>query len=111
MIDANKDKQHERDHKNTGDMAGFLEEFGCKDWYEWGKLYAGVAQDAWKYHDLMNANAQVVKDNINITKEHQIVVEVKNRIDIYSKEKILSKTAQFVLIELQDIIDGKRLTL
>ncbi len=63
------------------------------------------------YNDLMNANAQVVKDNINITKEHQIVEEVKNRIDIYSKENTLSKSAQFVLIELQDIMDRKRLIL
>jgi len=32
------------------------------------------------YNDLMKANAQVVKDNINITKEHQIVEALKNKI-------------------------------
>ncbi len=63
------------------------------------------------YNDLMKANAQVVKENINITKEHQIIEGLKNRIDIYSKEKTLSNTAQFVLIELQDIMDRKKLIL
>jgi len=37
-------------------------------------------EDAKAYNDLMKANAQVVKDNINITREHQIVEQVKKRI-------------------------------
>lgn len=38
-------------------------------------------EDAKAYNDLMNANAQVVKDNINITKEHQIVEQLKKELD------------------------------
>jgi len=94
--------------EESNNMAGFLEEFGCKDWYEWGKLYAGVAQDAWKYHDLMKANAQVVKDNIKITKEHQIVEGLKKRIEYLKDWKGVKFEGQDrVVEEFQKLLEEK----
>lgn len=52
MIDANKDKQSERDNKNTNDVDGLLLEFGCKDWEEWGVLFTKIADEAQAYRRL-----------------------------------------------------------
>lgn len=86
MIDANKDKQDERDHKDAERMERVDSLFA--------ELDIPLPYDLWLANSLKN---------------RKIVTELKNRIDIYRKEKTLSKTAQFVLIELQDIVDRKRL--
>jgi len=83
MINANEDKQHERDHKYAKDMDGLLEEFGCKDWYEWGALYAKVAQQAWKFHFLeeawkkINVDLDATEDCVKFCREYKRIREEK----------------------------------
>jgi len=73
-------------------------------------------EDAKAYNDLMNANAQVVKDNINITKEHQIVERLKKRIEAleeisqydFAKGRVDS-VLDMQIDDLQKIVDGERI--
>ena len=62
------DLNHQGEHILEDEYEQVLEKF--REWKE----------KAEKYDSLMNANAQVVKDNINITKEHQIVERLKKLI-------------------------------
>ena len=84
MIDANKDKQSERDHKDARDTAGLLEEFGCKDWYEWGALYTKVAHDAWKFFFLeevwkkIDVDLDATEDCLAFCSEYKRIREEKD---------------------------------
>jgi len=70
--------------KESKDMAGFLEEFGCKDWYEWGALYSRVAQEAWKFTYLeqawkkINVDLDDAGDCMKFCKEYKRIREEKD---------------------------------
>jgi len=65
------------------------------------------------YNDLMKANAQVVKHNINITREHQIVEGLEKRIEELDKQiqyefdvqNNVDAEGEVILKELQKVMD------